>query len=77
MAISVKSLTWTDEEDYSHTKELGVEYSITHDEPENWIAMVYEEDADGACKGCKTLESAKEFCQNYHARKVMQWIQRW
>ena len=34
MEISVKSLAWMDEADYSHAKLISIEYSITHDEPE-------------------------------------------
>ena len=71
MAISVKSLAWMDEADYSHAKLISIEYSITHDEPENWIAIIFDDEPHG---GFKTLEAAKAFCQNYHAGKVMSLI---
>ncbi len=75
MEISVKPLVWMDETDYSHAKLIGIEYSITHDEPENWIVIIFDDENDDAPHGgFKTLEAAKEFCQNYHAGKVMSLI---
>ena len=76
MAISVKPLAWMDEADYSHAKLISIEYSITHDEPENWIAIIFDDENDDAPHGgFKTLEAAKRFCQRYHTEKVLAMIQ--
>ena len=48
---------------------------IPEGEPENWIAIIFDDENDDAPHGgFKTLEAAKAFCQNYHAGKVMSLI---